>query len=186
MPPVLQATQHPAPAGPAALPSWSDVAGPAGGFIALVVLLVLAGKGVYRLSMYGIDAARAFGSGVIAEWRRSSDELRGWFAAHAAEEVAVMREIRDSLNHAAVDRERLVAEVKADLERSAKETRHSIRNDMQVLASHIGAVPDDDSDPPPAPAHARDDRRDPRDLRALADRDAPHEHEARAARGPKR
>ena len=153
MAPILQASQHaPAPAG---LPSWSDIAGPAGGFIAAVVLIVLGGKGFYRLAMYGIDAARGFGGAMVTEWRRSNDEMRGWLASHAVEEIAVMREIRDSLNRAAVERERHTAEIKAAIEQAAKETRHRVSNDLQVLASRFEDCPGFQSDPPPA---ARDDR----------------------------
>lgn len=133
---LLQATQstqhHPVPA---ALPSWSDIAGPAGGLVAFVILAVLGGKGVYRLCVMAIEAAQGFGNAVIAEWRRSNDETRGWLVSHAAEEIAVMREIRDSLNRAAVDRERQTAEIKAVIERTAKETRHNVRNSMQALVA---------------------------------------------------
>lgn len=128
---LLQVTQH--PAAPAALPSFADVAGPAGGFIALVILAILGGKGAYKIAMAAIEMARGFGAGVIAEWRRSNDEMRSWIAQHAAEEIGVMREIRDSLMRAAVDRERQTAEIKAAVERTAKETRHDLRNSVQAL-----------------------------------------------------
>lgn len=144
MNPILQAAH---PAGP----NWSDIAGPAGGFVAIVVLLFFGGKGLYQLGVYGIDTARAFGAAVLVEWRRSNDEMRGWLSSHAAEEIAVMREIRDSLQSAAVERERHTAEIKAAIERSAKETRHDTRNSLLVLASRLEEIPGfNNSDPPPA------------------------------------
>lgn len=131
---ILQAHHQPAISVP-----WTVIAGPAGGFVALVVLLFFGGKGVYRLGVMAIDMVRGFGAGVINEWRRSNDEMRGWLASHATEEIQVMREIRDSLNRAAIDRERHTAEIKAIVERAAKETRHAIRNSIQALVS-----PDDE------------------------------------------
>lgn len=128
---ILQAAHHQ----PAISVPWTDIAGPAGGFVALVVLLFFGGKGVYRLGVMAIDMVRGFGAGVINEWRRSNDEMRTWLASHATEEIQVMREIRDSLNRAAVDRERHAAEIKAVVERTAKETRHDIRNSIQALVA---------------------------------------------------
>lgn len=160
---LLQATQQHSPAVPA--PRRRSMKGEmrAGGFIAIVVLLVLGGRGVYRIAMAAIDAGRAFGAGVITEWRRSNDEMRSWISQHAAEEIQVMREIRDSLNRAAVDRERQTAEIKAVVERTAKETRHNVRNSMQALValpSDLDERAEDARAGERGRAHARDHDRD--------------------------
>lgn len=94
---------------------WLSAATNGGAFLVLVGLLVVGG----RFAMRQVERSQ-----------RSREK-------HDAAVLEVLAEIRDSLHRVEVERIKAVAELRAEIERVAKETRHDVRNHVQRLVSEL-------------------------------------------------